>query len=143
MWIMLNDCFISVVQKDCARDEVMVRARRKGDIEKLFPKAKVTRYTKSDYLYRAPVKREELKTAMAGEVDRVTYDNFKSSVTDVPLHNAYLRVWNAMAALQEVRPYSGGRTAFDFDRRDINDLFPAELKSPTKKPSGKPKKSKS
>ena len=121
MWLSLNDAFLSFVSKDCARDEVLVRARRKGDIEKIFPKAKVTRYTKSDYLYRAAVKRDEVKKALAGEVDRVTYDNFKSSVADIPLHNAYLRVWTAMAALQEVKPYSGGydfehgHQAFDFD----------------------------
>lgn len=107
MWILLNDCFVSIVSKDCKPDELMVRARRKGDIEKLFPKATVTRYTKSDYLYRAPVKKEVIKAALVGEVDRVVYNNFKSSVRDNDLHNAYLRVWNAMAALQEVKPYSG------------------------------------
>jgi hypothetical protein len=116
---MLSDCFLSVVSKDCARDEVMIRARRKGDIEKIFPNAKVSRYTKSDYLYRAAVKREYLKAALCGEVDRINYDNFKSSVTDTPLHNAYLRVWTAMSTLQEVRPYSDGNPALDFDQDDL------------------------
>ena len=55
MWVMLNDCFFSIVSKDCARDELMVRARRPGDIEKVFPNAKVTEYTVSDYQDRKSV----------------------------------------------------------------------------------------
>lgn len=109
MWIMLNDCFFSIVEKDCARDELMVRARRPGDIEKVFTEAKVTEYTASDYHYRAAIKKEALKAALCGEVDRVSYSNFKNSVDDKPLHDAYLKVWHAMAALQPQRPYAGSR----------------------------------
>ena len=87
--------------KDCARDELLVRARRKGDIEKVFPKAKVKRNPKADYLYRARVKKAAVKEALAGEIDRVTYGNFKSSVTDPKLHAAYLRVWGNLGPLQE------------------------------------------
>lgn len=117
MWIMLNDCFFSIVNKDCARDELMVRARRPGDIEKLFPEAKVTEYTASDYHYRAAVKRDAIGAALVGELGRVTYSNFKNSVDDRPLHDAYLKVWSAMATVQPKRPYSGAgqlRSAFDF-----------------------------
>ena len=101
MWILLNDCFFSIVAKDCARDELLVRARRKGDIQKVFPEAKVKRNAKADYLYRACVKKAAVKEALAGEVDRVTYSNFKSSVTDAKLHAAYLRVWGNLGPLQE------------------------------------------
>src|SRR5882762_5091492 len=106
MWIMLNDCFFSIVRKDCARDELMVRARRPGDIEKLFPKAQVTEFTASDYHYRAAVKQTEIGEALVAELSRVTYSNFKSSVDDRPLHDAYLRVWSAMATLQPKKPYA-------------------------------------
>jgi hypothetical protein len=104
---MLSDCFVSIVSKDCGPDELMVRARRPGDIEKLFPDAVVTEYTASDYHYRAAVKKTAIKAALANEVDRINYDNFKSSVDDDPLHNAYTRVWTAMASLQPQAPYSG------------------------------------
>jgi hypothetical protein len=132
VWICGNDFFLSVVSKDCARDELMIRARRKGDIEKIFPGAKVSRYTKSDYLYRAPVKREAVKAALCGEVDRITYDNFKSSVADKALHDSYLRVWTEMAKLQEVPPYSGGNSMpfwEDFIDPDVLKV----IKAPTKK----------
>ena len=107
MWLCLNDLFLSFVSKDCAEDELMVRARRPGDIEKLFPDAKVTRYTKSDYLFRAPVKKDAVKAALVAEVDRIVYSNFKASVRDNDLHNAYNRVWSVMAELQPTKPYSG------------------------------------
>jgi len=109
MWICLPDAFLSIVFKDCARDELLVRARRKGDIEKIFPGAKVTRYTKSDYLYRAVVKKDAVVSAMTGEIARIVYGNFKNAVDNVPLHDAYLKVWTALAALQKPGPYSGGR----------------------------------
>jgi hypothetical protein len=118
MWLMLNDAFLSIVSKDCARDELLVRARRQGDIEKIFPKAKVTRNTRSDYLFRAVIKRSVVEAAMVGELRRVTYSNFKDSVTEDLLHNAYLRVWVEMSKLQPTRPYAGLAASYhkpDFD----------------------------
>lgn len=108
---MLSDCFISFVSKDCRDDELMARSRRQGDIEKLFPDAKVTRYTKSDYLFRAAVKKADVKAALCAEVDRIVYNNFKASVRDAKLHNAYNRVWSVMADLQPLVPYSGNRAS--------------------------------
>lgn len=106
MWIMLNDAFFSLVSKDCEPDELMVRARRKGDIEKVFS-VPASRYTKSDYLYRAAVKREVIAEVMEREIDNINYDNFKDSVQDKELHDAYVGVWTAMLRVQEVPPYSG------------------------------------
>jgi len=105
MWIFLNDAFLSIVQKDCAAGELLVRARRSGDLEKIFPKAKVTRTPGADYLFRAVVNTSDVKRALADEVDRITYSNFKDSVADRRLHDAYLRVWSQMSLLQPVAPY--------------------------------------
>lgn len=110
MWIMLSDCFFSIVRKDCARDELLVRARRRGDIEKLWPGAEVTKYDRSDYLFRAKIKIPYVIAALNGEVHRINYDNFKDSVKDDDLHDAYMRVWVAMAEIQETPPY--GNTWF-------------------------------
>ena len=127
MWLMLNDCFLSFVSKDCADDELMVRARRPGDIEKLFPDAKVTKYTKSDYLFGAPVKKDAVRAALVAEVDRIVYNNFKNSVRDHALHDAYSSVWSTMADLQPLPPYSGNmpsRSILDSDWwRDRDDAF--------------------
>ena len=37
MCLCLSDGFLSIVAKDCADDELLVRARRHGDIERTFP----------------------------------------------------------------------------------------------------------
>ena len=136
MWIMLNDAFLSIVAKDCARDELMVRARRPGDIEKIFPGTVVTEYTASDYHYRAAVKKDAIKAAMCSEIDRVVYANFKSSTEDHALHNAYMRVWTAMAELQPKAPYSGRKRLpddfFDFGEHMTT---PAPKKAAKKSPA--------
>lgn len=107
MWICLNDCFFSIVSKECAADELMVRARRRGDIEKLWPKAEVSEYTRSDYQFRARIKKLDIAAALTTELGRVVYSNFKNSVKDKPLHDAYMSVWTAMSKLQPSPPYSG------------------------------------
>jgi hypothetical protein len=92
MWLMLSDCFLSVVSKDCGPAELLVRARRSGDIEK------------TDYLYRAVVQRDVVKQALAAMIDHIDYPNFKDSVEDSSLHAAYVGVWHAMAGLQHPPP---------------------------------------
>lgn len=122
MWLILNDAFFSIVQKDCARGEVLVRARRKGDIEKVFPGAKVARGAANDYLYRARIQKDDVKRALAIEVDRVTYPNFKDSVADPELHRACLRVWWAMQSIDE---RGGPSPSFDVV---VDDLFASAKK---------------
>lgn len=100
MWVCLNDAFLSIVSKDCARDELLVRARRAGDIEKIFPGTVAREDRGTDYLYRAAVKRTAVEDAMIGEVRRITYPNFKDSVDDEELHDAYMRLWVTMLRLQ-------------------------------------------
>ena len=104
MWLCLRDSFLSIVAKDCAANELMVRARRPGDIEKCFPDAKVTRNTGSDYLYRAVLPRDVVKQAMVAMIDQIDYPNFKDTVEDRSLHAAYVGVWHAMAGLQHPPP---------------------------------------
>ena len=104
MWIMMNNSFLSIVSKDCSPAELLVRARRAGDIERVFPDAKVTRNTNSDYLYRAVLPRDAVKQALAAMIDHIDYPNFKDSVEDSSSHAAYVSVWCAMAGLQHPPP---------------------------------------
>jgi hypothetical protein len=107
MWLCLNNAFLSIVAKDCAPAELLVRARRKGDIERVFPYATVVVSAKTDYRFRAVVKRWSVVRALARSVRSIDYSNFKDSVKDPMLHDAYLKVWNAMADLQPTKPYAG------------------------------------
>ena len=104
MWIMTNNSYLSIVSKDCGPAELLVRARRAGDIERVFPNAEVTRHTNSDYLYRAVLPRDAVKQALAAMIDDIDYPNFKDSVEDSSLHAAYVSVWCAMAGLQHPPP---------------------------------------
>jgi len=105
MWIMLNGGFLSIVDNSNTKGELLVRARRRGDIEKVFPDAKVTSAVGRDYLFRASIKRELVADALHKQVMGITYPNFKDSVKDDKLHDAYSDVWGRMARLQETPPY--------------------------------------
>ena len=108
MWLCFNNSFLSIVHKDCAPDELLVRARRQGDIEAVFPEATVKRTPGNDYLYRAVVKRDRAAEALAEQAQSIAYGNFKDSVRDRDLHRAYMAVWSAIGRLQPGGPYGGG-----------------------------------
>jgi hypothetical protein len=109
---MFSDCFLSIVSKDCEPTELLVRARRKGDIERVFPDAKVRKDTRADYLYRAVVPRKEIALAIGRRIENIGCANFKDSVTDDALHRAYMATWFAMMELQPLPPYSGTMRRF-------------------------------
>lgn len=112
MWVCLNNAFLSIVEPDRkSGDKLLVRARRKGDIERVFPGIAVKRTPERDYLFRALISRERVAEAIANEVRGIDYGNFKASVRDKPLHDAYASVWSIMARQQESAPYSGASRA--------------------------------
>ena len=108
MWLCLNNAFLSIVDKDCAPDELLVRARRDGDIERVFPKAEVEVTLGNDYRCRARIKRADVAAAIAQRVMNIDYSNFKGSTKDKLLHDAYMGVWSAIGKLQPGGPYSRG-----------------------------------
>lgn len=100
MWIFMNDSFLSIVKKDCGADELLVRARRPGDIERLFPKANVIETPDADYRYRAAVRAEDVAEELRWQIMYLDYSNFKKSVENDELRAAYGRVWADMMSLQ-------------------------------------------
>ncbi|MBL0245043.1 MAG: hypothetical protein IPQ22_13960 [Rhodoferax sp.] len=100
MWIFTSKSFISVVQKPGDTDLLTVRARIKGDIEAVFPDAKVEVNKGTDYKYRDKVPRQEVATALHDQVMALTYSNFKNTVKEKKHHSAYMNVWSAMNAAQ-------------------------------------------
>lgn len=100
MWLFTSKSFISIVQKPGDTDLLTVRARIKGDIENMFPDAKVEANKGTDYKYRAKVPRELVAKVVADQVMGLGYSNFKSTVKDRKRHDAYMDVWSAMYATQ-------------------------------------------
>jgi hypothetical protein len=100
MWIFTSKSFISVVQKPGDTDLLTVRARLKGDIEAVFPGAKVEVNKGTDYKYRAKVPCEVVAMAMHDQVMALAYSNFKNTVKNEKRHSAYMDVWSAMYRAQ-------------------------------------------
>lgn len=107
MWIMFNNAFLSVVDKAPDPTQLVVRARVEGNIEAVFPTAKVIRDASGDYLFRAFIDRADVADTMFKAVMDINYPNFKNSIKDNRYHDACSRVWGVMSGLQPVRPYSG------------------------------------
>jgi len=96
MWQFFNDSMLSIVQKPDDQNTLTVRARIRGDIEAIFPDAKVLEGAGTDYRFRAKVQREVVAKAMYDRVMSLNYSNFKSSVKDRKRHDTYMVVWDAM-----------------------------------------------
>ncbi len=105
MWIFLSDSFLSIVQDKVNPRVLVVRARRPGDIEAVFPSAKVVTIDGRDYQFRTTLDREVVAQAMADEVRGIHHTNFKNSVSDHEYHQACSAVWGVMAKLQPIPPY--------------------------------------
>lgn len=111
MWIFLNNAFLSIVDPEGAYDGsagpvspcLLVRARIKGDIEAVFPDAKVNETPHRDYRFRAMIDRKTVAAAMAAQVMQLGAGNFKGSVKEKARHDAYMGVWGVMHREQERR----------------------------------------
>ena len=101
MWIFLPKSFISVVQKPGDTDVLTVRARIKGDIESVFPQAKVEVNQGTDYKYRARLPRDEVAQVLHDQVMNLDWSNFKGAVKAKKRHDAYMNAWSAMYAVQD------------------------------------------
>jgi len=103
MWIFLNDAFLSIVadRKNPAR--LLVRARKLGDIERVFPTAIVNVTPTADYLYRAFLPRADVAHAIVERLSKIDYPNFKDSVINPERHDDYFDVWLTMYRKQGLR----------------------------------------
>lgn len=100
MWIFLPYAMLSVVDKGGDGSTLLVRARRREDISRIFPDAQFQVGGGTDYPYRARLDREEVALRLADAVREIRYPNFKSEVAENDRHSAYLRVWADMAAFE-------------------------------------------
>lgn len=104
MWLFLNNAFFSIVQHENYDNVMVVRARIAGDIQKVFgTEYEVFEDAGTDYKFRTFVTRTEVKKAMEKEIDKITYSNFKDSISkkDKARSNAYSNVWGCMMDYQD------------------------------------------
>jgi hypothetical protein len=95
MWVFLNSAFVSIVTDTKNPHNLLVRARRKGDIERTFSTARVSCTPNADYRYRASINRKVVAAAIANAIIGIPYPNFKDSIPaeDDDRHDFYSRVW--------------------------------------------------
>ena len=103
MWVMLNNAFLSIVENRNNKSELLVRARIKGDLERVFTNVDTFEDEAADYKYRAFIERGVVEKVIASKVADINYSNFKGSVSseDHKRHDAYMRVWSEMNKIQE------------------------------------------
>ena len=99
MWVFSRSSFLSIISDDDDAAMLVVRARMRGDIHGLWPKATVDWTPKRDYAYRTRLRREEVAAALAREVCAINYSNYKSTVAQRDARRApfYAWVWSIMA----------------------------------------------
>lgn len=105
MWVSLNTGFLSVVQLNEDPRLLLVRARRRIDLERIFgASVKMEETPERDYRWRTVVDRAALKRVLAAYIDGIDYPNFKNSTKDEDLHDLYLDMWHAHNRYQRRDP---------------------------------------
>ena len=105
MWIFTKHGFFSAVQNANNSNLIHVRARFKGDLERLCKTygvaPKVVQIPGTDYPYRMDFLRELWSEIVKKESEAVDYTNFKNAVHDGTSRDAaYLNVWAALRRAQ-------------------------------------------
>lgn len=119
MWICTKYGFYSIVDNAKKQGCLLVRARRPGDLEAIFPDSKVVKTIGRDYLFRAEIPRQEVAQKFFDLLMVHDADNFKASVTDNQLHDAYMRIWRVTADMQPIPPYSTAPNGRNGKQRDL------------------------
>ena len=101
MWIQFNNAFLSIVENREKTIELLVRARVKGDIEKVFPEAGVFEDNNADYKYRAFIPKAIVAEKIMLKVTEINYDNFKNSVKEIERKKVYGNIWAELRKFQK------------------------------------------
>ena len=106
MWLFTKDSFVSVVQHRTRPDDVLVRARVKEHLIRLFPKTikQIQRDDEADYRWRLLVSKQEFAKVVSDYImQRLDYDNFKAAQdVDDPAWTRFLHaVWTEGLRLQQ------------------------------------------
>lgn len=111
MWIFTPTAFVSIVAHRTKPGVLLVRARMKGDLERLFPGCKVVETRQADYRFRAEIARGRVAELVREQLTVLDYDNVKNAIphrgeVHELRHRAMNRVWGVMndAQDEQLRP---------------------------------------
>lgn len=87
MWIYLNNAVISVVERKDHQNELLVRSRYKGHLEKIFPEVVLSEMEEgifvdelADYQYRIYIDKGVFSRLVADGVAAIDYSSYQKSV---------------------------------------------------------------
>lgn len=80
MWIFTPTSFVSIVAHRTKPGVLLVRARLKGDIERLFPGSKEIETPNADYRFRAEIARGRVTELVREQLTALDYDNVKAAI---------------------------------------------------------------
>ncbi len=105
MWLFLKNSFLSVVEDRNDKNNLLVRSRIKGDIEKIFSDAEILQIPNSDYKFRSFIPRYKVIEKIKEELENINYPNFKNEVGKHDLERAsnYSKIWQIMYNFQNKR----------------------------------------
>lgn len=104
MWIYMKDGFFSVIQHPSSKKHVLIRARVKGDLEKVFPEVggSVEVTPDSDYRFRVPLSKSTFAAKLGEHALMIDYNNFKNAINDKERREYwYEQVWDTMVMMQD------------------------------------------
>lgn len=106
MWLFTKNSFIAVVQHRERPNDVLVRARVKKHLSRLFPKKakEIFEDAEADYRWRLIVSKQELAGRISDYIlQNLDYDNFKAAQeADDPAWSHFLHaVWGEGLRLQK------------------------------------------
>lgn len=94
MWFCFNEGFLSVVEDRKDSNMLLIRGRRREDLEKVLGRERKIEVTKSnDYRFRTKMSREDFSLLVMSHISEINYHNFKDSVEDDDLHDLYSNMW--------------------------------------------------
>lgn len=110
MWLFVKNGFFSAVRHNSKPDTIHVRARFRGDLERLCrahgvePSVHAT--PTGDYRWRMDFPRAEWARIAAEEAEAIDYGNFKDAAHDGTVRDdAYMEVWSDLRDAQDALDY--------------------------------------
>jgi phage gp29-like protein len=101
MWIFHTEGLLSIVEDRNDKKLLMVRARRREHITKVFPHATPIHTPNADYHWRISVTRGQVQAVMIQMLDNLDYDNFKDAANPM-LKTVYSNIWADGLALEKL-----------------------------------------
>jgi len=113
MWVFTDDGFYSVAKDSyCSKDTVMVRARVKDDLERLFDviykkqskRPRIKTIDHSDYRFRAEIVQQYWAAYLYEKGNTIDYPTVKDNIIPERNHKRskyYYQIWNSLCQLQD------------------------------------------